>query len=98
MESLAPVQDRWRGRDRGAAADRRVVTMDQLMVDYSDDPSGSRRGGTDRLQDGPTRRSSTRNSADRLGTIRYEIVYGIRGRVPRRHARNIAPPVGRDDA
>lgn len=79
-----------------------VVTMDQLMVDCGDDTVtvgdavvliGS--------QDGPDGRQIIRAEdwADRLGTIGYEIVCGIGGRVPRRHARNIDSAMsGRDDA
>ncbi|HUV17282.1 MAG TPA: alanine racemase [Ilumatobacteraceae bacterium] len=79
-----------------------VVTMDQLMVDCGDDTVGI----GDRVvligsQDGPDGRQTIRAEdwADRLGTIGYEIVCGIGGRVPRRHARNIDSAMsGRDDA
>lgn len=79
-----------------------VVTMDQLMVDCGDDTVGI----GDRVvligsQDGPDGRQTIRAEdwADRLGTIGYEIVCGIGGRVPRRHARNIdSAMLGRDDA
>jgi len=79
-----------------------VVTMDQLMVDCGDDAVvvgdevvliGS--------QDGPEGVQVIRAEdwADRLGTIGYEIVCGLGGRVPRRHARSIdAAMLGRDDA
>ena len=79
-----------------------VVTMDQLMVDCGDDTVGI---GDEVVligsQDGPDGRQSIRAEdwADRLGTIGYEIVCGIGGRVPRRHARNIDSAMsGRDDA
>jgi alanine racemase len=79
-----------------------VVTMDQLMVDCGDDPVGI---GDEVVligsQDGPDGRQIIRAEdwADRLGTIGYEIVCGIGGRVPRRHARNIDSAMsGRDDA
>jgi alanine racemase len=79
-----------------------VITMDQLMVDCGDDAVAIGDevvliGG----QDGPGGRQTIRAEdwADRLGTIGYEIVCGIGGRVPRRHARNIdAAMSGRDDA
>lgn len=79
-----------------------VVTMDQLMVDCGDDTVGI--GDQVVLigsQDGPDGRQTIRAEdwADRLGTIGYEIVCGIGGRVPRRHARNIDSAMsGRDDA
>ncbi len=71
-----------------------VVTMDQLMVDCG------RLGGAVSVgdevvligaQDGPdgTQRVRAEDWADLLGTIGYEIVCGISGRVPRRHAHNI---------
>jgi alanine racemase len=79
-----------------------VVTMDQLMVDCGDDTVGI---GDEVVligsQDGPDGRQTIRAEdwADRLGTIGYEIVCGIGGRVPRRHARNIDSAMsGRDDA
>ncbi len=79
-----------------------VVTMDQLMVDCGDDTVGV---GDEVVligsQDGPEGRQTIRAEdwADRLGTIGYEIVCGIGGRVPRRHARNINSAMsGRDDA
>ena len=79
-----------------------VITMDQLMVDCGDDTVGI---GDEVVligsQDGPDgRRSiSAEDWADRLGTIGYEIVCGIGGRVPRRHARNIDSAMsGPDDA
>jgi alanine racemase len=79
-----------------------VVTMDQLMVDCGDDNVGI---GDEVVligsQDGPDGRRTIRAEdwADRLGTIGYEIVCGIGGRVPRRHARNIDSAMsGRDDA
>jgi alanine racemase len=79
-----------------------VITMDQLMVDCGDD---SIEIGDEVVligsQDGPGGRQSIRAEdwADRLGTIGYEIVCGIGGRVPRRHARNIDSAMsGRDDA
>jgi len=78
-----------------------VVTMDQLMVDCGDDTVGV---GDEVVligsQDGPDGRQTIRAEdwADRLGTIGYEIVCGIGGRVPRRHARNIDSAMsGRDD-
>jgi alanine racemase len=78
-----------------------VITMDQLMVDCGEDAVAIGDevvliGG----QDGPGGRQTIRAEdwADRLGTIGYEIVCGIGGRVPRRHARNIdAAMSGRDD-
>ena len=79
-----------------------VITMDQLMVDCGDD---SVEIGDEVVligsQDGPGGREIIRAEdwADRLGTIGYEIVCGIGGRVPRRHARNIDSAMsGRDDA
>jgi alanine racemase len=79
-----------------------VITMDQLMVDCGDDSVGI---GDEVVligsQDGPDGRQRIRAEdwADRLGTIGYEIVCGIGGRVPRRHARNIDSAMsGRDDA
>jgi alanine racemase len=79
-----------------------VVTMDQLMIDVGDGDVavgdevvliGEQRGpsGTDRVR--------AEDWADLLGTIGYEIVCGISGRVPRRHARNIrAEMLGPNDA
>ena len=79
-----------------------VVTMDQLMADCGDDSVAV---GDEVVligsQDGPGGRQTIRAEdwADRLGTIGYEIVCGIGGRVPRRHARNIDSAMpGRDDA
>jgi alanine racemase len=79
-----------------------VVTMDQLMVDCGDDDVAV---GDEVVligtQDGPDDRQTIRAEdwADRLGTIGYEIVCGIGGRVPRRHARSIVSDMpGRDDA
>jgi alanine racemase len=79
-----------------------VITMDQLMVDCGDDTVGI---GDEVVligsQDGPDgpRTIRAEDWADRLGTIGYEIVCGIGGRVPRRHARNIdVAMTGRDDA
>lgn len=79
-----------------------VVTMDQLMADCGDDSIAV---GDEVVligsQDGPGGRQTIRAEdwADRLGTIGYEIVCGIGGRVPRRHARNIDSAMpGRDDA
>ena len=75
-----------------------VVTMDQFMVDVGDAPVaagdevvliGAQGGDRIRAEDW----------AARLGTIGYEIVCGIGGRVPRRHARSIDSAMsGRDDA
>ena len=77
-----------------------VVTMDQLMVDCGDDTVSV---GDEVVligsQDGPDGSQVIRAEdwADRLGTIGYEIVCGIGGRVPRRHARSIdAAMLGRD--
>ena len=76
--------------------------MDQMMVDCGDDDVGV---GDEVVligqQDGPDGPQEIRavDWADRLGTIGYEIVCGIGGRVPRRHARNIdSAMLGRDDA
>jgi alanine racemase len=79
-----------------------VVTMDQVLVDCGDDDV--RLGDEVVLigsQDGPDGPQEIRAEewADRLGTIGYEIVCGIGGRVPRRPARSIdAAMSGRDDA
>jgi alanine racemase len=79
-----------------------VVTMDQLMVDCGDD--AVELGDEVVLigdQDGPDgpQRIRAEEWADLLGTIGYEIVCGIGGRVPRRHGRSIDPDMsGRDDA
>jgi alanine racemase len=79
-----------------------VITMDQLMVDVGDDTVtvgdevvliGGNDGvdGADRIR--------AEHWAELLDTIGYEIVCGIGGRVPRRHARSIEPDMlGRDDA
>ncbi len=87
-----------------------VVTMDQLMVDCGDgdgDADGVNAvvAGDEVVligqQDGPDgpQRIRAEEWGDLLGTIGYEIVCGIGGRVPRRHARNIIPAMlGRDDA
>jgi alanine racemase len=67
-----------------------VVTMDQLMIDCGPD-SGVTVGDEVVLigaQGGEHIRAE--DWADRLGTIGYEIVCGISGRVPRRH--RAAPP------
>jgi alanine racemase len=70
-----------------------VVTMDQLMVDCG--PGDPVRSGDEVVliggQDGPDGRQRIRAEewADRLGTIGYEIVCGIGGRVPRRTGRSI---------
>lgn len=79
-----------------------VVTMDQVLVDCGDDDV---QVGDEVVligaQDGPDGPQEIRAEdwADRLGTIGYEIVCGIGGRVPRRHARSIdAAMTGRDDA
>ncbi|HUS42431.1 MAG TPA: alanine racemase [Ilumatobacteraceae bacterium] len=79
-----------------------VVTMDQLLVDCGDDAVDI---GDEVVligrQDGPEGPQVIRAEdwADLLGTIGYEIVCGIAGRVPRRHARNIdSAMLGRDDA
>ncbi len=79
-----------------------VVTMDQLMVDCGDVAVdvgdevvliGDQEG-----PDGP-QRIRAEDWADLLGTIGYEIVCGIGGRVPRRHRRNIDQAMlGREDA
>lgn len=79
-----------------------VVTMDQLMVDCGDDAVviGDEVVLIGR-QDGPGGPQIIRAEdwADLLGTIGYEIVCGIGGRVPRRHARSIdSAMLGRDDA
>jgi alanine racemase len=79
-----------------------VVTMDQVLVDCGGDDV--RLGDEVVLigsQDGPDGPQEIRAEewADRLGTIGYEIVCGIGGRVPRRPARSIdAAMSGRDDA
>jgi alanine racemase len=79
-----------------------VITMDQLMVDVGDDTVtvGDEVvliGGHDGV-DGPDR-IRAEHWAELLDTIGYEIVCGIGGRVPRRHARSIEPDMlGRDDA
>jgi alanine racemase len=79
-----------------------VVTMDQLMVDCGDDPV---QVGDEVVligrQDGPggADRIRAEDWADLLGTIGYEIVCGISGRVPRRHGRSIVDAMsGREDA
>ncbi len=70
-----------------------VVTMDQLMVDCG--PVDPVQPGDEVVligtQDGPDGRQRIRAEewADRLGTIGYEIVCGISGRVPRRPGRSI---------
>ncbi len=88
-----------RGRRRRIVG---VVTMDQLMVDCGDDDVAV---GDEVVligdQDGPdgTQRIRAEDWADLLGTIGYEIVCGIGGRVPRRHGRSIGPEMsGREDA
>ena len=69
-----------------------TITMDQLMVDCGDDEV---RAGDDVVligeQDGPDGpvRIRAEDWADRLGTIGYEIVCGISGRVPRVPRRSI---------
>lgn len=69
-----------------------TITMDQLMVDCGDDEV---RAGDDVVligeQDGPDgpQRIRAEEWADRLGTIGYEIVCGISGRVPRVPRRSI---------
>jgi alanine racemase len=69
-----------------------TITMDQLMVDCGDDEV---RAGDDVVligqQDGPDGpvRIRAEDWADQLGTIGYEIVCGISGRVPRVPRRSI---------
>lgn len=69
-----------------------TITMDQLMVDCGDDEV---RAGDDAVligeQDGPDgpQRIRAEEWADRLGTISYEIVCGVSGRVPRVPRRSI---------
>jgi alanine racemase len=69
-----------------------TITMDQLMVDCGDDEVSC---GDDVVligeQDGPDGlvRIRAEDWADRLGTIGYEIVCGISGRVPRFPRRSI---------
>jgi alanine racemase len=79
-----------------------VVTMDQLMIDVGDDAVAvgddvvliGEQGGVDGLHC-----IRAEEWADALGTIGYEIVCGISGRVPRRHARSIVSDMlGRGDA
>lgn len=73
-----------------------VVTMDQLMVDCGRLGDAVAVGDEVVLigeQDGPdgAQRIRAEDWADSLGTIGYEIVCGIGGRVPRRHAHSIGP-------
>ncbi len=79
-----------------------VVTMDQLMIDVGEDTVEvgdevvliGLQDGVDGLQ-----RIRAEDWADLLDTIGYEIVCGISGRVPRRHARSIGSDMlGREDA
>lgn len=71
------------------------VTMDQLMVDCGADLAERVRVGDEVVLIGTQSGSSGRQQiraedwADRLGTIAYEIVCGIGGRVPRRYGRSI---------
>ncbi len=69
-----------------------VVTMDQLMIDCGDDPVSV---GDEAVLIGAQggERIRAEDWADALGTIGYEIVCGISGRVPRRyHRRNASAP------
>jgi alanine racemase len=61
-----------------------VVTMDQLMVDCGDDHV---RSGDEAVLIGAQggERITADEWADTLGTIGYEVVCGIGGRVPRRY-------------
>jgi alanine racemase len=61
-----------------------VVTMDQLMVDCGDDPV---RPGEEAVLIGAQgeERITAEEWAGLLGTIGYEVVCGISGRVPRRY-------------
>jgi alanine racemase len=61
-----------------------VVTMDQLMVDCGDDPV---RPGDEAVLIGTQggERITVEEWAGLLGTIGYEVVCGIGGRVPRRY-------------
>jgi alanine racemase len=67
-----------------------VVTMDQLMVDCSDDPVALGDHavliGEQAAADGSVQRITADEWADRLDTVAYEIVCGISARVERRPA------------